>query len=135
MLSQAVRDELKAELDHLRAERERAIARFDSKIAALEAILEDVPAQTTLPLGDQRVASNGHAGFRDTVLGILKAYPSGLRSSDMAQKLEAVGFKPGGSSPLLRRVHGEMYRLMLAGRIQRRGHKYYLAPPRETDAP
>ena len=46
-----------------------------------------------------------------------------------------MGFKPGGTSPILRRVHGEMWRLLEAERIQRRGKKYYLAPPKETDAP
>lgn len=132
MLSQAVRDELKSELEHLRVERQRAISRYDAKIAAIEAILGDVsPAQAPLPLENARqTGSNGHdasQSFRGTILSVVRGYPSGLRSGEIADKLEAIGFKPGGDSSLKSRVYGEVNRLYKAKRLDRRKGKYFQA--------
>jgi len=131
MLSQSTRDELRAELEHLRVERQRAIARFDAKIAAVEAILDDPgQSQTTLPLlGEQVGAAMPAVTFRGTVLTILGSYPSGLKAADLARKVEQSGFKLGGGSPMLQRIHGELYRLLKSHRIQRRNGKYFLAAP------
>jgi hypothetical protein len=136
MLSQAVRDELRAELDHLRAERKRVIARFDAKITALEAILDEPnAAQASLPLslGAAAAGSNGNGtiqptGLRETLLNVIRAYPSGLAPVEIARKMEALGFKPGGESPLLHRVHGEVYRLNKAKRLHRSKTGKYTVP-------
>src|SRR4051794_28352353 len=123
MLTPKVREALEAELQHLRIRREQVVEAINDRIRALEAVLkpdddpEDGPfgylrtpsptgastSSSTLPLADK--------GLRESIRAVLSHYPTGLLPSDVATRIQELGFAASGSLPVAKRVYGELYRM------------------------
>ena len=120
-LSARVVRELQQELKDLKAVRDSAAAR----IGALEVILKRGRIHDTEPSpGKDRDSSR--PSLRASVLKTLEG--SRCTAADVARRLEAEGFRVGGSTTLRERVAHEMSRLRRKGVLRRvRSGEYELA--------
>jgi hypothetical protein len=137
MLTQAVREALEAELKHLEIQRQRT----DRKIAGIKAILlpEDEPFQAPLPLtGMEKPLPRSRTetgplaekGLSESIRFILSSYPTGLRTSDILERLKDGGYKGASSERFRASVNSELWRLKDKKKILKKS-KRYLLPPAE----
>jgi hypothetical protein len=137
MLTPKVREALQAELEHLRIRREHVLESINERIRALEAVLkpdEDLdPAHISglpeepregLPLPQGPNLAN--KGLRESIRIVLSEYPTGLFPSDIASRLQELGFAARGHLPIAKRVYGELYRMRQRGMVSKRGHRYIM---------
>ena len=138
MLTPKVREALESELQHLRIRREQVVESFNERIRALEAVLrpeEDdeqgalglrwsstpnsaPPQPGALPLADK--------GLRESIRIVLSHYPTGLLPSDLATRIQELGFTASGALSVAKRVYGELYRMRRKGMVSRRGRRYVM---------
>ena len=139
MLTTEIREALKTELEHYKAQRRE----LDLKVEALEAILrpsDDLGLfQPELPMNEPHQQSNPRGngalagkGLRESIRLILKAYPTGLKASEIAAKMEELGFRPNGKTNTVTLVYGDAHRLARLGKLRKRGKKYLLLPEERT---
>src|SRR5262249_34849442 len=137
MLTPKVREALQAELAHLKVRREQLVEAINERIRAIEAVLkpDDETDRSMIhgATGDARDASASGAeapgslsgkGLRESIRIVLSHYPTGLLPSDIATRLQEMGFSPGGNLPIARRVYGELYRMRQKGTVSKRGRRY-----------
>lgn len=137
MLTQEIRDALKAELDSIMAQR----SKLEAKIEALHAILSPVDelqlfahdSKTNPPIKRTRWPKGPHkSGLRDSLMTTLRKYPSGLDVAAIALELEMLGIQPKGKTSLKSLVSSEAWRLKNRGVLIKKGKKYLL-PIEEKD--
>jgi hypothetical protein len=138
MLTPKVREALESELQHLRIRREQVVESFNERIRALEAVLrpEEDDEQGALGLRWSQAASSApqqpgalplaDKGLRESIRIVLSHYPTGLLPSDLATRIQELGFTAGGALPVAKRVYGELYRMRRKGMVSRRGRRYVM---------
>ena len=144
MLNNNIREALESELEYLLSQRQRLVEKIDAKIKALHTVLEPMDGlglfQDSRPLdtlirsaeaisnADISDSSNGgkERGLRSLVFEILASRPSGLNASDLAEKVEAMGWSPKGKSTTKILVSSDLYRLRGQGKLKKRGKKWFL---------
>jgi hypothetical protein len=141
MLTPKIREALEAELQHLRIRREQLVAAINDRIRALEAVLQpeaeitsgpyyvglpDSPKETD-PTGRQAASPLAGKGLRESIRLVLSHYPTGLLPSDVAARLQEMGFTPRGSLSVAKRVYGELYRMRQKGMVSKRGRRYMMS--------
>jgi hypothetical protein len=65
-------------------------------------------------------------GLRESIRIVLSHYPTGLFPSDIATRLEEMGFSAKGNLSIAKRVYGELYRMRQKGIVSKRGHRYLM---------
>jgi hypothetical protein len=139
VLTPKVREALQAELEHLRIRREHVIESINERIRALEAVLksdEGLDGGSNLTVQEEgqgglkpipaRSTSLAGRGLRASIRIVLSDYPTGLFPSDIASRLEELGFKAGGHLSIPKRVYGELYRMRRKGIVSKRGYRYIM---------
>jgi hypothetical protein len=138
MLTPKVREALESELQHLRIRREQVVESFNERIRALEAVLrpEEEGEQGTLGLRWSAAPNSAPTqpgalplvdkGLRESIRIVLSHYPTGLQPSDLATRIQELGFAASGALPVAKRVYGELYRMRRKGMVSRRGRRYVM---------
>jgi hypothetical protein len=139
MLTPKVREALQAELAHLKVRREQLVEAINERIRALEAVLKpDDESDRAVIYGASLDARDGSAsagetpgslsgkGLRESIRIVLSHYPTGLLPSDIATRLQEMGFAAGGNLPIAKRVYGELYRMRQKGTVSKRGRRYIM---------
>ena len=138
MLTPKVREALESELQHLRIRREQVVESFNERIRALEAVLrpEEDDEQGALGLRWSQTPNSAplqpgalplaEKGLRESIRIVLSHYPTGLLPSDLATKIQELGFAASGTLPVAKRVYGELYRMRRKGMVSRRGRRYVM---------
>jgi hypothetical protein len=127
VLSDEAKNVLRAEIGRLR-ERMQAIA---SQINSLEGALgtqEDPTPPAPAPSPEK---SDETPGFRKALLSVLaSARPPGLTPLQIAHQLELMDIRSEGTSPILKRVYGDLYKLLNSDppRVRRQRGQYSLQP-------
>jgi hypothetical protein len=136
MLTPKVREALEAELQHLRIRREQIVESINERIRALEAVLKPEGDIDEGPFAYRRGGSPdadqgepgplplAGKGLRESIRIVLTHYPTGLLPSDVATRIQELGFSAGGSLSVAKRVYGELYRMRQKGMVSRRGRRY-----------
>jgi|EndMetStandDraft_3_1072993.scaffolds.fasta_scaffold709653_1 hypothetical protein len=140
MLTPKVREALQAELEHLRIRREQLVEAINDRIRALEAVLKpeeeldamgayypvpEVLRDGALPARPTAATLAGK-GLRESIRIVLSHYPTGLFPSDIATRLEEMGFAASGNLSIAKRVYGELYRMRQKGIVSKRGRRYLM---------
>jgi hypothetical protein len=138
MLTPKVREALESELQHLRIRREQVVEAINERIRALEAVLRPEDDTEEGPYGLRRgsATSGGQSqagslplsdkGLRESIRIVLSHYPTGLLPSDVATRIQELGFTASGSLSVAKRVYGELYRMRRKGMVNRRGRRYVM---------
>lgn len=140
MLTPKVREALQAELEHLRIRREQLVERINERIHALEAVLSpdeelDPPGPWSAPEPSAGAPSPPNSipppplagkGLRESIRIVLSNYPTGLMPSDIAHRLQEMGFRANGALSTAKRVYGELYRMRHRGLVTLRGRRYVM---------
>ena len=137
MLTPKVREALQAELAHLRIRREHLVESINERIRALEAVLrpeEELEGgpHYAVEVASDRIpptrlnASLAGKGLRESIRIVLSHYPTGLFPSDIATRLQEMGFSVSGNLSIAKRVYGELYRMKLKGIVSKRGNRYIM---------
>jgi hypothetical protein len=134
MLSQAVKKELESERDRLRA----IYKRVGEKLDALEKVLSPQDGfgffgsatssgsavEVPVVLDGSKPAEG--AGLREFMKAVLCPHPQGLKASEVAKGVQAMGYtrKAGSKTSLLAVVRGDLSRLKREGKVKKEGAKY-----------
>jgi hypothetical protein len=141
MLTQEVREALKAELEYLQSQR----SKLDAKIQALKSVLSPTDElelfQPGLPLqSPQRTISannNGSLqgkGLSESIVEALKRFPAGLTLDDLATEMERLGFRTSGKTKLRTLLISESWRLHNKRHIlDKRGKKYFVPAKEQSE--
>jgi hypothetical protein len=134
VVSPPVRKAIEAEIAHLEAQRQK----LDLKIEALREMIMPTTAPTQ-PKGrkvsavrhatpEKEVAGgNGHGpGLRAMLVNALSLAPHGLNLDGAVQKIEGMGFRPNGTTPVRVRITAELYRLKREGKVIKKGRDFRL---------
>ncbi len=119
MLSQSVRSALQTERKRLQAQ-----------VSAIDALLVDDDGQThTLKAPSPNESSNGAGeGLRAMFRRILAENPRGMTVGELVTAVEAAGFRPSGTTRTVNLLHGDLSRLVKAGKIHKSGKRYSMPP-------
>lgn len=125
-------DELKKRVISVRRRYEQAKAELDAADRELNTTLAFLrftngDAITPNEKPDIPISSRPH-GFRDAIMAVLRAHPSGIRPVQVADVLKNKGFESSGTTDLDVRVGNELYRLHKNGRVERVGRGLYRLP-------
>ena len=148
MLTQQVRHALEAELDHVERQLEtlsekaqalRLLLNLEESrsTAALEAAVTAPHAPAPAPAPEPRVETARNAtpeapvhlvgmGLRESLKVVIAQQPGGLKAGEIVQRLEGLGYRPGGRSSTRVLVYGEIYRMLKQHKLIRRGGRYTL---------
>jgi hypothetical protein len=129
MLSETVKRELEAERESVLALKKMLEAKLDAldKILAPTDPLELFGRQLKLsipPAGNG--SSSRQTGMRAYIKTALDANPLGLKSHEVASKVEGMGYLPKGKGSVKSLVYGELSRMTRKGILKRNGNKYFL---------
>jgi len=132
MLNKIVGEALEAEIEYLQTQKKR----IEARISAIQTILSPdeglfQPTLPGIPKPKVEAVASGNGslagkGLREAIRIVLSSYPSGVKAADLTNKLEQMGYRPGGKTSTRSLVYAEIYRLAKKGKILRKGKKVFL---------